>query len=170
MRLNPRILLFFCALSLFCLKIEGIGCPSFKIQATSNQKKDVAYIVNTLAQHSSFSLLKYKNDLEEAGDRVRSVPPFVFFAIVLTNGSTKANLKKLSQKRGTPYKRFCSGFTKEFQNEATKPCFDKTFDGFCKSTKLDTKKMKPIFLKCYKNSIQRSSGAPFTPFIEAIAQ
>ncbi|MBU6149642.1 MAG: hypothetical protein KGQ54_05550 [Verrucomicrobia bacterium] len=170
MRRLTKILFIFFSFSLGNAQLEGTSCPAFKIEASVDQKQDVAYIVNTLAKYSSLSLLRYKNDLESAGSRVRSVPPFAFFAIVLTDPTTKASLKKLSKKNNTPYKRFCNGFIDEFQNEVTKSCFNATFDGFCKSSKLDVKKIKPLFLKCYKSSKQRTSGTPFAPFIEAIAK
>jgi hypothetical protein len=60
-----------------------------------------------------------------------------------------------------------NGFNDEFKNEATKECFDQTFEQFCKTCNLDVLKLKPIFLDCYKDS-QRKGGVPFAPFIEAI--
>lgn len=150
-------------------QLEGGKCPKFKTEATKNEREDIAYVVNTLAAHSSIGLLKYKNSLEEAGERTRQVPPFSFFGVVLTNTNTKASLKKLSSSNTIQFKKFCNGFTKEFLNEATKPCFETTFEGFCKATGLDSKKMLPLFLESCK-AAKKKRGTPFAPFIRAMTR
>ncbi len=150
-------------------QLEGGKCPKFKTEATKNEREDIAYVVNTLAAHSSIGLLKYKNSLEEAGERTRQVPPFSFFGVVLTNTNTKASLKKLSSSNTIQFKKFCNGFTKEFLNEATKPCFETTFEGFCKATGLDSKKMRSIFLESCK-AAKKKRGTPFAPFIREMTR
>jgi hypothetical protein len=150
-------------------QLEGGKCPKFKTEATKNEREDIAYVVNTLAAHSSIGLLKYKNSLEEAGERTRQVPPFSFFGVVLTNTNTKASLKKLSSSNTIQFKKFCNGFTKEFLNEATKPCFETTFEGFCKATGLDSKKMLPLFLESCK-AAKKKRGTPFAPFIREMTR
>ncbi len=150
-------------------QLEGGKCSRFKIEATKNEREDIAYVVNTLAAHSSIGLLKYKDSLEKTGERTRQVPPFSFFGVVLTDVNTKASLKKLSSSNSIQFKKFCNGFTKEFLNEATKPCFETTFEGFCKATGLDSKKMLPIFLESCK-AAKKKRGTPFAPFIRAMTR
>lgn len=169
MREIRRILFTLWLFLIIFQKLEGAKCSRFKIDANKNQRQDVAYIVDTLAANSSLGLLKYKNALEEAGERTKQISPFSFFGVVLTNTSTKASLKKLSSSDSIQFKKFCNGFTKQLVNEATKPCFDTTFEGFCKATGLNSQRMKPIFLNGYK-AAKKKKGAPFALFIRAMTQ
>lgn len=166
---NLHKFFLFCSFLAVSQQLEGAKCQKFKIEATKNQKEDIAYIVDTLAGNSSLGLLKYKKSLEEAGERTRVVSPFSFFGVVLTNSNLKSNLKKLTSSNSIQFKKFCNGFTKEFINEATKPCFDTTFEGFCKKAGLNPKKMKPIFLDCYK-AAKKKKGIPFAPFMRAMTK
>ena len=149
--------------------LDGADCSKFKVVASKSQKEDISYIVKTLASHSSLSLLGYKKSLEEAGSRVKTVSSFSFFAVVLSDPGLKADLNKLSNGNSIQFKKFCNGFTKDFQNQATKPCFETTFEGFCKEAKLDSAKIKPIFMSCYKAS-KKGRGTPFAPFLRAISK
>ncbi|MFZ4772712.1 MAG: hypothetical protein ACOYK9_01825 [Chlamydiia bacterium] len=162
-----KIILLLCPIFFVTSRIDG-GCARFRVQVNIEEKQDITYIVHTLASNSTLGLWKYQKSLEEAGARTKGVTAFEFFAFILTTPSLKKDLATIVQKGGLPYKRFVNGFNKNFQKEAADPCFDKTFEGFCKVCSQDPKTLKPIFLNGYEKSQAKKDGVPFGPFIKAL--
>lgn len=75
----------------------------FEAALSDNEKRDISYIVTTLARKSAVSLLFYKKSLEEAGDRVAHVHPLKFLGFIFTDSDLKKLVKEI---KGTPWNRF----------------------------------------------------------------
>ena len=86
---------------------------------TSNEKKDIGYIVKTLAYKSLSKIWKYKGSLEYAGDRVNHVHPLNFLHCIFSDEELKIGLRVI-RKRGWVWGDFYGGIKKGFSEETAK--------------------------------------------------
>lgn len=85
--------------------------------ATQEEKKDIAFIVKTLANKPLTKLYRYKSSLEYAGARVDHIHPLQFLLCVFLDDELLVALHNL-RKRGWVWGEFFHGFKGSLEQEA----------------------------------------------------
>lgn len=80
---------------------------------TREESASIHYIINTLGTKSSFALLGYRKQLNEAGKKTNTVHPLRFWREVLTDTELKSKLTNIGS---IPRGRLISDFSETFQN------------------------------------------------------
>lgn len=81
------------------------------------EKKDLAYILKTLANSSLAKIAKEKANLKKAGDRIDNLHPFKFFEAVFTDEELKVYMRNLEGKSWV-WTEFRDGVTKSLAKES----------------------------------------------------
>lgn len=81
-----------------------------------SQKKDISFIVKTIANNSMVKILKYKSSLEKAGDRVNSVHPLRFLMCIFTDEELKVCIRNI-QSKGWAWSNFMGGLSDSLTEE-----------------------------------------------------
>lgn len=117
---------------------------NFDASVTSKEKKDIAYIVSTLAEKSLFSLLGYKSSLEEAGDRVNHVHPLRFLMCIFTDSHLKNDMKDLQKRGGWVWGDFMGGLSNSLSEEHKRNnVTDEQVKNFAKAVGVDPSHLLP---------------------------
>ena len=82
---------------------------------TENEKKDIRFIIITLATKSQFSLLFEKRALDQAGNRISHIHPLKMLSYIFTDNELKYAVKKI---RGIPWRRFAKGLGESLDKSA----------------------------------------------------
>ncbi len=118
---------------------------SYDRPLTQNEKKDIALIVNILAEKSLMSLWGYRTTLEEAGDRVNNVHPLEFFLYVFTEPHLKENLKAIKKRGGIVWGDFIGGMAESFVEEnRRKNVTEAHINHFAEKVGVDAKTLWPL--------------------------
>lgn len=83
---------------------------------TESEKKDIAYIVNTLGMSSLYSIKKAKSSLKNAGARIDHVHPLRFLMCVFTDEKMKASIAAM-EGRAWVWSEFVSGIAESLETE-----------------------------------------------------
>lgn len=75
----------------------------YQVSMTKQEKRDIRFIIITLATKSSISLLFEKRALNRAGNRVAHVHPLKFLSFIFSDYELKNAVTKI---RGIPWRRF----------------------------------------------------------------
>jgi hypothetical protein len=122
---------------------------SYDRSLTGSEKKDIALIVNTLAEKSLMSLWGYRTTLEEAGDRVNNVHPLSFFLYVFTDPHLKENMKGIKKRGGIVWGDFIGGMAESFVEESKRKNVTETqISDFAEKVKVPE---KPLILLAKEN-------------------
>lgn len=84
---------------------------------TKDEKKNISYIVTTLANKSLVKLLSLKSSLEKVGDKVNHVHPFRFLQCIYTDEELKVCIHNIMG-RGWVWKDFMKGLSESLNEEA----------------------------------------------------
>lgn len=82
------------------------------------QKKDIGFIVKTLANSSLTSIWKNKPALERAGEHIESIHPLQFFLYIFSDEELKVGLRNIKQRGGWVGKEFFSGIFESLTRES----------------------------------------------------
>ncbi len=102
------------------------------------EQKDILFIMKTLARKSLLELLKYKSQLEKAGDRIDHIHPFVFLSHIFTDEELKAYIHAIKRRGSWVWDEFISGLKNTLNFEADKGNLnEKITREFAKNIELD---------------------------------
>lgn len=87
---------------------------------SKGEKKDIRFILKTLAQRSLPALLANKSKLKRAGDRVLHVHPLRFLECIFSDEELKAYIHNLKKRGGIVWKEFFNGLSQSLQEEINK--------------------------------------------------
>jgi hypothetical protein len=87
---------------------------------TKQEKKDIHYIVTSLAYDSLISLGASKSSLKKAGDRIEQLHPFKFLSTIFTNEELKAGIHAIRDRTAWVWDEFIGGFVRGFKEETAK--------------------------------------------------
>ncbi len=107
-------------LTLFSLSIEAkwVGGPrDYERPVTVEEKRDVAFIINTLGNASLFDLPRLRPQLDEAGVRVEHLHPLKFLTTIFSDEEIKRSMVLMSQ-RLLVYNRFMRNLKDNLNHEA----------------------------------------------------
>ena len=87
---------------------------------TKQEKKDIHYIVTSLAYDSLISLGASKSSLKKAGDRIEQLHPFKFLSTIFTDEELKAGIHAIRGRTAWVWDEFIGGFVRGFKEETAK--------------------------------------------------
>lgn len=89
---------------------------NYNTPVTPQEKKDLAFLVNTLAKASLVSLLRQKKDLEAAGARINQIHPLRFILAIFTDEELKVGIRNI-RPRGWVWGDFIKGLRDSLSEE-----------------------------------------------------
>lgn len=90
---------------------------NYAVPLTASQKKDIAYIVNTLGMASLVKIAKERSSLKKAGDRLELIHPFHFVGAIFTDEEMKSSIHALKS-RGWVWSDFFEGINSSMTEES----------------------------------------------------
>lgn len=90
---------------------------NYSVPLTASQKKDIAYIVNTLGMASLVKIAKERSSLKKAGDRLELIHPFHFVGTIFADEEMKSSIHALKS-RGWVWGDFFEGINSSMTEEA----------------------------------------------------
>ncbi len=95
-------------------------CRDYSVTVTKQEKKDISYIIKTLAYDSLISIGTSKSSLKAAGDRINLVHPFRFLMTVFTDEELKAGIRAIRDRGGWVWSGFIDGIVESLGEESAK--------------------------------------------------
>ena len=151
--------------------IEDKGCASFSMKATEQSKKDIAEIVNTLADTSTVGLAFKSGHLKQLGKNVdNTVPsPLAFLAIIFSDPHL-SNQMKVVQQSSFKYNNFIEGlYPNMMKLYVNQNCFKETMNAFSEHLKLNKVKAFAIVETCGKHGSDGDKDS-FKPFVDYLIE
>lgn len=131
--------ILFCLLSIMPM-LSASDKRDYFTKLSSQEAKDIQYIVTTLGNTSSVGLLFKKKSLEQAGDRIQDVHPLRFFGYVLSQPRLKASLANI---KGMAWTNFEEGMIGSLQKaDSRNNLNNKIIDDFSRQSHLDPAKVQ----------------------------
>jgi hypothetical protein len=94
-----------------------LGHPrNYSVEVTPEEKADIRFIVNTLANKSLISIALVKGELESAGDRIDHLHPLRFLMTIFTDEEMKAGVRNIRGK-GWMWNHFIGGVKESLATE-----------------------------------------------------
>lgn len=92
---------------------------NYDVPMTEDEKKDIAFILTTLAKSSLTSLASSKSSLNKAGDRIDHIHPFRFLSFVFTDEQLKTCVSAI-RSRSWVWDHFFDGLQRSLKEESQK--------------------------------------------------
>ena len=146
-------------------------CKSFSMKASVESKKDIAEIINTLADTSTVGLAFKRNHLKQLGRDVdKGVPsPLAFLAIIFSDPHL-ANQMKVIKQSSFKYNNFIEGlYPNMMKLYVNKSCFKRTMNSFSEHLHLNKEKTFIIGETCGKHGEDGDQDA-FKPFVDYLIE
>ncbi len=109
---------------------------------TPGEKHEIEYIVTTLAEKSTPTLLFYKSSLTAAGDRVDHVHPYRFMHAVFSDEELKVAIRNIIKKDWV-WSGFVDGFADSFNDELALDNLHQHTEHFCSLLQIDPPLIAP---------------------------
>ncbi len=93
------------------------GFRDYHQTMTKDEKKDLRFLLKTMATKSLAGLLKYKSQMEYAGDRIDHVHPLRFLETVFTDEELKVFIHNIKKRGGWIWGEFIKGLKGSLQEE-----------------------------------------------------
>lgn len=119
----------------------------FNAPVTKQERKDITYIVTSLATDSAPSLLGSKSSLDKAGDRIRHLHPFCFLMTVFTDEKLKAGVHAIQDRVGLISNPFFDGIKDSLAQESTYDNLLPWVSEFARKLKIDPELILPALQK-----------------------
>ncbi|MFN0065245.1 MAG: hypothetical protein ACKVOH_03295 [Chlamydiales bacterium] len=96
----------------------ALGYPrDYNLDVSSHERRDIQYIVRTLANKSVIAIAKERNNLQQAGDRIDHVHPLRFLMTLFTDEELKVGIRNIRGK-GWVWSNFVGGIKDSLRTEA----------------------------------------------------
>lgn len=114
------------------------------------EKRDIAYIVNTLSRATIFELPALVSDLQKAGDRISNLHPLKFLETIFTDKDLLVSIKKI---KGIAWNRFYKNIADSLKEEVNRDNLKKEYAiSFADILKIDSNIIVPLISnKQWKN-------------------
>jgi hypothetical protein len=122
-----------------------LGYPrAYYKDITSEEKNDIRFIVNSLANKSLISLAVYKSDLEAAGDRIDHIHPLRFLMTIFSDEELKVGVRNI-RGRGWIWNHFISGLKESLSTETNIDNMKTDFiEHFSQTLKINSSTLVPL--------------------------
>jgi hypothetical protein len=96
---------------------KNINSRNYQSPVSPQEKKEIRYIITTLAQNSLTNIASSKSTLKKAGDRIDHIHPLRFLSTVFTDEELKVGVHAIRD-RGWIWDEFLSGIIGSFKEES----------------------------------------------------
>jgi hypothetical protein len=86
---------------------------------STDEKKDLSYILRTLSNNSLLKLPSYASSLKKAGDRIEHLHPLKFLQCIFTDDELIVCIRNIQNKGGWVWKDFLGGITGSLKKESS---------------------------------------------------
>jgi hypothetical protein len=93
---------------------------NYNASVTKSEKKDIAYIVNTLAWDSLLSIANAKSSLKKAGERIADIHPLRFLITIFNDEELKAGVNAIKSRTSWIADEFFSNLAKSLSEESAR--------------------------------------------------
>ena len=119
----------------------------YSVSVTKQEKKDMAYIITTLANDNLISVGVSKSSLKKAGDRIDHLHPFRFLITVFADEELKAGIHAIRDRGGWIWEGFIDGLTGSIEQEAAGGNLLQFTTDFAKKVKIQPSLIQPSLEK-----------------------
>lgn len=120
-----------------------LSTRDYQRRTSREEKKDITYIVKTLAYDSLVQVGCAKASLKEAGKRIQSVHPFQFLIVVFQDDELKVGFD-IIRNRTWIGKKFFSGLKESLEEESGRDNLLPFLDDFAKKIGLSPSRLRPL--------------------------
>ncbi|WP_068470982.1 hypothetical protein [Candidatus Protochlamydia phocaeensis] len=145
---EPTALTFIVSNSDITIRKKSAG-RNYSQPVSKQEKKDIAYIVNTLAKESLISIANAKSSLKKAGERIDHVHPLRFLMTIFTDEELKAGVHAIRGRTSWIADEFFSGIVGSLSEEASK------------------QNLKPEFIQDFAGQVNISTALILPPIQQA---
>jgi hypothetical protein len=119
----------------------------YKVPVEKEEKKDIAYIVTTLANDSLISIGTSRSSLKKAGDRINHLHPYRFLESIFGSEKLKSGIHAIRQRGGWIWSEFLDGIIGSLSEEATRKNLVQFTTDFAKKVKIELQLILPSLEK-----------------------
>jgi hypothetical protein len=116
----------------------------YKVHVSKEEKKNIRFIVTTLASGSLFTIGKKSSDLKEAGKRIDHLHPFRFLMTIFTDEELKAGIAAIRDYGGWVGSEFFDGIKGSLEEEAKQENLHQFTGDFAQKVKIDENLISPL--------------------------
>jgi len=119
--------------------------PNYNVDPTDSNFKDMAYIMDNLANSSLLSLWASEKEIRTAGEHFRGLHPLKTLSIIFMDAGIKANFAKAANGEGIAWTTFKEEYAKSLEEESNHHNLsDQMIDDFSKRTGIDESQIEPL--------------------------
>jgi hypothetical protein len=140
---HPTTMTFIVANDQVVVRKKGTG-RNYWTPVSSSDKKDIAYIVNTLARDSLISIASSRSSLNKAGDRIDNVHPLRFLMAIFGDEELKAGAHAIRDRGSFIWDGFLEGVIRGSTEETARNNMKVEFiQDFAREVKIDANLIIP---------------------------
>lgn len=111
---------------------------NYAVPVSKSEKKDIAYVVNTLARDSLLSIAASRSSLNKTEDRIIHIHPLRFLMTIFSDEELKAGAHAIRDRGGMVWDGFLGGVSKSATEETAKKNMKLEFiQDFAREVKID---------------------------------
>jgi hypothetical protein len=115
----------------------------YKIPVDKEERKDIAFIVNTLSKESLIDIGRARSTLKRAGSRIDHLHPFRFLMVVFGDEELKAGAHAIRDRGGWIWSGFLDGIMGSLKEEAKNKNLLQFTSDFADHVKIDSELILP---------------------------
>lgn len=93
---------------------------NYDAPVSKEEKKDISFIITSLAYKSYYSLMKNQDSLNAAGERIEHIHPLRFLMCIFTDKELIEGMKEIYRYHGFPWKKLSSELRGNLKEEFSK--------------------------------------------------
>ena len=119
----------------------------YTVSVTKQEKKEMTYIITTLANDSLLSIGASRSSLKKAGDKIDHLHPFRFLMTIFTDEKLKAGIHAIRDRGGWTWEGFIDGITGSLKVEGGRNNLLPYVSDFAEKVKIDPSLILPSLEK-----------------------
>lgn len=119
----------------------------YAVAVTKQEKKEISYIISTLANDSLLSIGTSRSSLKKAGDRIDHLHPLRFLMAIFTDEKLKAGTHAIRDRGGWTWEGFIDGITGSLKEEGGRHNLLPFVSDFAEKVKIDPSLILPSLEK-----------------------
>lgn len=119
----------------------------YSISVAKEDKKDIHFIITTLARDSLIRIGTSRSSLKRAGERIDHLHPFRFLMAIFTDEELKAGAHAIRDRGGWTWEGFTDGIIGSLKEEAARDNVLQFASDFAKKVKIDSSLITPLLEK-----------------------
>lgn len=126
--------------------LHGLRGRDYNAAITHNEKKDLRFILRSLAHHSLIKISWNSSSIKKAGDRLEHLHPFKFLESIFTDSELSDCVARIKG-RSWVWKEFLDGITDSLHKESSCGNLKGYLKEFAERLHIDIKELQPSFYR-----------------------